>query len=165
MKIEGRYIFQLPIEEVYNALQNEELIRDALPGHVYFRMTSPRHYEAAMELELPKFSGQYSGELEVTETEAPRFYRLQASGTGLGRLVHAEGTVELTALSPGETEVYYLGDTDAFDSYNRLVRIAAAPIASRLANRGLSHLEQTIQARRASGIAASGSQDDAEQAG
>ncbi|MBA3533993.1 MAG: carbon monoxide dehydrogenase, partial [Ardenticatenales bacterium] len=44
MKIEGRYIFHVPIEDVYEALRDEALLRQALPGHVYFKMTSPTEY-------------------------------------------------------------------------------------------------------------------------
>lgn len=144
IKIEGRYTFQLPIDEVYAALQNEALIRQALPGQVYFKMESPTHYVAAMELDVPRFGGQYRGSLDVTETRAPDFYVLEARGEGMGRHVTAQGRVELTALGPGETEVRYRGTTDALDGYNRLVQMAAPPIASRLANRGLEHLERAI---------------------
>ena len=148
MKIEGRYIFQLPIEEVYDALQDEALIRDAMPGHVHFRMTTPTHYEAAMELDVPRFGGAYVGELEVLESVRPTYYRLRAVGQGPGPRIHAEGIVELFALSPEETEVHYIGFTDALAGYNRFVQSAAAPIAAQLANRGLRHLEQVIHARR-----------------
>ncbi len=157
MKVEGRYTFHLPIEVVYNALKDEALIRRALPGHVYFRMTSPTHYEAAVELDVPRFAGRYSGELQVLDTRAPTYYRLRAAGEGPDRRIHAEGIVELTEVAPEQTEVYYLGHTDALDDYNRFFRMAAAPIAARLANRGLHHLEQVIHARRQSGEQEAGS--------
>lgn len=161
MKIEGRYLFHLPIEEVYEALRDEALIREALPGHVYFRMTSPTHYEAAMELNVPKFGGHYAGELEVTESEAPTFYRLQVVGTGMGKQITAQGTVHLRELAPDQTEVHYVGSTDAFDEYNRFFRMAASPIAATLANRGLQHLEKVIQARKAPASPANEAETDA----
>ncbi len=147
MKIEGHYTFNVPIEEVYAALQDEALIRGALPGRVYFRMTSPTQYEAAMELDIPRFSGHYSGVLNVLETVPPYFFRLHANGHGPDREMYAAGIVELRALGPALTEVYYVGETDALAGFNRLIQMAAAPIASRLAGRGLHHLEQAIHAR------------------
>lgn len=149
MKIEGQYIFHLPIQTVYDALRDEALIRTALPGQVYFRMTSPTHYEAAMELDVPRFGGHYAGSLDVTDTESPSYYVLVARGEGQGRQMEAQGRVELRALGPAETEVHYEGETNALDPYNRFFQIAAAPIAARLINRGLAHLERTIEAREA----------------
>lgn len=148
MKIEGRYTFHLPIQEVYDALRDEDLIRDALPGKVYFKMTSPTHYEAAMDLDIPRFGGHYSGELDVTATEPPDYYQLFATGQGLGRQVQAVGRVTLTALEPEKTEVHYLGTTNALEGANALVLMAAPPIAARFANRGLEHLERIIHERK-----------------
>lgn len=145
IKIEGQYTFQLPIQDVYDALRDEALLRFALPGKVYFKMTSPTHYEAAMDLDVPKFGGHYAGALNVTDTEVPTYYDLSAHGEALGRQITATGRVELKALSPVQTEVHYLGETDAFDDFNRFIRMAAPPVAARLANRGLAHLEEAIQ--------------------
>lgn len=149
MKIEGRYTFLLPIHTVYEALRDEALIREALPGHVYFRQSSPTRYEAAMELDVPRFGGHYEGAVEVLETRAPTFYRLSARGHGAGRELSAQGTVTLHATSATETEVHYVGSTDALRDSNRLVQMAAAPIAAHLVGRGLNHLEQVIAARAA----------------
>lgn len=148
MKLEGYYTFHLPIEEVYHALKDEALIRYALPGQVHFRMTSPTHYEAAMDLDVPRFGGHYSGSVEVIETEAPFYYRLRARGRGLGRDVEAEGLVELMPLEPSVTELHYVGVTDALDGLNSFIRMAAPPVATRFANRGLEHLERAIVERK-----------------
>src|SRR5688500_483473 len=96
--IEGRYTLDLPVEVVYNALRDEALLREAMPGKVIFRMTSPTHYEAAMTLDVPKFGGFYAGALDVTGTQVPSYYDLVARGEGLGREVTASGRVTLTAL-------------------------------------------------------------------
>jgi carbon monoxide dehydrogenase subunit G len=145
--IEGHYTFNLPIEVVYNALRDEALIREAMPGQVTFRMTSPTHYEAAMTLDIPKFGGYYAGSLNVTGTQVPSFYDLVAEGEGLGRKVTASGRVSLKLLEDNRTEVHYKGETDAFDHSNRLVRMAAPPICAAFANRGLAHLDDVIQRR------------------
>ena len=108
-------------------------------------MTSPTHYEGALELDVPKMGGHYEGELDVTETIAPTFYRLSATARGPeDRRVTAEGTVTLTALAPRETEVHYAGTTDALAEFNRLVQLAARPIAVHLANRALHHFEAIL---------------------
>ncbi len=149
MKIEGHYLFHLPIHVVYYALQDEALIRQAMPGRVQFAMTSPTRYEIAVELDMPRFGGHYSGALEVVETEPPFFYRLYAFGYGMNREMEAGGIVELRDLAPNETELYYFGETDAFDHLNRLFQMAAAPVAPQLINRALHHLETVIHQRNA----------------
>lgn len=145
MKIEGTYTFQLPIQDVYDALKNEKLLRAAIPGKVHFDMTTPTHYEASMDLDVPKFGGHYEGSVDVTYTEEPFFYDLSAQGQGPGRYVTAKGRVQLRSLGKNQTEVHYSGQTDALEGFNRFLKIAAAPLAVRFANRGLSHLERYIQ--------------------
>ena len=145
--IEGKYTFDLPIETVYNALRDEALIRDALPGKVTFQMTTPTHYQAGMDLDVPRFGGRYEGALDVIGTEAPLYYDLVAQGTGLGRSVTAQGRVALKELAPNKTEVRYEGGTDAFDHLNRFVRMPIPAICAAFANRGLAHLEDTIKRR------------------
>ncbi|MGB0387821.1 MAG: CoxG family protein [Ardenticatenaceae bacterium] len=149
MKIEGRYTFELPIQVVYDALKDEELLRGALSGQVHFEMTSPTHYKASMDLNVPKFGGHYEGSLDVTKTKEPTFYELSASGNGMGRDVTAEGRVELRKLGPNKTEVHYVGTTDALKDSNWFVKKAAQPIAARFANKGLAHLEKYILSRQA----------------
>ena len=148
MKIEGRYTFNLPIQEVYDALRDEELLREALPGKVDFKMTSDTHYEAAMQLDVPKFGGHYAGSVDITDTQAPDYYQLSVKGTGMGRHITANGRVELSQIEASKTEVHYLGTTDALDGFNRFIKRAAPSIAARLANRGLNHLERFMMARK-----------------
>lgn len=146
--IEGRYTFDLPIQVVYDALRDENLIREALPGRVKFDMTSPTHYEASMTLDIPRFGGFYEGELDVVATEEPYYYDLVVQGSGLGRHVTASGRVALATTGYEQTEVHFKGETDAFDSYNRWVQMAAPPIAAAFASRGLDHLHKVIQRRQ-----------------
>jgi carbon monoxide dehydrogenase subunit G len=145
--IEGRYTFKLPIEVVYNALRDEVLLREAMPGQVTFRMTSPTRYEAAMTLDVPRFGGHYAGSLDIVATQFPAYYDLVARGQGLGHDVIASGRVTLTSLDDNRTEVHYRGETDAFDHTNRFVQMAAPPVCAHFANRGLAHLEDVIQRR------------------
>jgi hypothetical protein len=65
--------------------------------------------------------------------------------------MQAGGIVELIPLSPYETEVYYVGETNALDGFNPLIRMAAPPVAARLVNRGLHHLEREIHERHRRG--------------
>lgn len=148
MKIQGQYTFELPIEQVYEALRDERLLRRTIPGSVHFHMSSPTRYEAAMELEVPRFGGHYEGWVDVLETTTPTHYRLRAHGVGPDRSVVAEGTVTLEALGPSRTLVRYDGTTDALDGFNRLIQMAAHPFAVRFANRGLSELEAIIRAEQ-----------------
>jgi hypothetical protein len=67
----------------------------------------------------------------------------------MNREMEAGGIVELRDLAPNETELYYFGETDAFDHLNRLFQMAAAPVAPQLINRALHHLETVIHQRNA----------------
>lgn len=148
MKIQGHYTFELPIEQLFEALRDERLLRQTIPGSVHFHMSAPTRYDAAMELAVPRFGGHYEGWIDVLESISPTFYRLRAHGTGPGRSVVAEGTVTMEALGPAQSLLRYEGVTDALDDFNRLIQMAAHPFVVRLINRGLGELEAIILAEQ-----------------
>lgn len=144
-KIEGNYTFHQPIDKVYNAFQDKELIRAALPGRVHFEMPSPEEYKLALQLDVPKFGGLYQGSMKIEKTSSPSYYELSAAGDGAGRKMGANAEIKLSAIDANKTDVRYICKTDAFDSYNRLVRMAAAPFAKKMVTQGMWYLEHTMQ--------------------
>ena len=147
-KIEGNYTFHQPIQDVYQAFQDKELIRAALPGRVHFEAPSPDEYKLALQLDIPKVGGLYEGLMNITNTKAPSYYELTANGKGPGRNLGANGRIELSQIDANKTELHYVCKTDAFDSYNRFVRMAAAPVAKRLVTQGMWYLERTIKEQK-----------------
>ena len=144
-KIEGNYTFHLPIEKVYNAFQDKDLIRAALPGRVHFEMPASNEYKLALQLDVPKVGGLYQGSMNITDTRVPSYYELSASGQGPSNNLAATGRIELSPVDASKTDVRYVCQTDAFDKYNRLVRMAAGPVAKRMVTQGMWYLERTIQ--------------------
>lgn len=144
-KIEGTYTFHLPIEKVYDAFQNEGLIRTALPGRVHFKMPSPKQYDLAVQLDIPKVGGLYKGSMNITDTQPLSYYQLSANGEGPSRNLEAAARLDLKKVAAHKTDVHYVCKTDAFDSYNRFVRMAATPFAKRLITQGMWYLERTIK--------------------
>ena len=144
-KIEGNYTFHLPIEKVYHAFQDKDLIRAALPGRVHFEMPSSKEYKLALQLDAPKVGGLYQGSMNITDTQNPSYYELSAAGQGPSNNLAATGRIELSSVDANKTEVRYVCKTDAFDKYNRLIRMAAGPVAKRMVVQGMWYLERTIQ--------------------
>jgi carbon monoxide dehydrogenase subunit G len=149
MKIEGRFLFHAPIPVVYDALQNAELIHKAMPGGLLFARTSPSTFEAAMEVNVPKFSGHYAGTVTIVNTEVNRFYDLFVQGTGAHSHITATGVVTLEGVEDQfQTQVIYVGHTDAADHLNRFAQAVVQRIAIEVINLGLRRLEGEVQRRR-----------------
>lgn len=54
LKIEGCYRLRVAPQVAYRTLQDETLLRAAMPGGLHFARLSPTTFEAAMEIALPR---------------------------------------------------------------------------------------------------------------
>ncbi|HBY94584.1 MAG: SRPBCC domain-containing protein [Ardenticatenaceae bacterium] len=143
LKIEGHYHFKVASEVVYQALQDEMLIRAAMPGGLHFGRLSPTTFEAEMEVSLPRVSGRYAGTITVADTILNEFYVLVVQGSGSHSHVTAEGRVSLDPRAGG-TLLRYQGETDAIGGLNRLTHRVVQRVAVELINLGLRRLEAEI---------------------
>jgi carbon monoxide dehydrogenase subunit G len=109
MNIEGTYTFQAPIEQVWNALLNREILEKALPGIENMRETAPDTYKATMHVGVAAVKGTYSGKVSISDKQAPNRYRLHAEGSGTRGFVNGDGTIEL-AQQNGTTVATYKGE-------------------------------------------------------
>ena len=108
MDIEGKYTFQAPIEQVWNALLDPEVLAKSLPGVENMRVVGPDTYEATMHVGVAAVKGTYSGKVAIMDKQAPSQYHLQAEGSGTRGFVKADGTIDL-AQQNGNTIASYKG--------------------------------------------------------
>lgn len=144
LKIEGRYHFKFAPDVVYRILQDETLLRAAMPGSLHFARVSPTTFEAEMEVSLPRFAGRYAGTVTIAETVANEFYDLIVAGRGPHRHVTAAGRVSFDPLPDG-TLLRYQGTTDAVGDLNRFARVPVQRVVTEIINLGLRRLEAEIQ--------------------
>jgi carbon monoxide dehydrogenase subunit G len=109
MHIEISHVVPHPIERVWDALLDPDVLRRALPGIEKFEPDGPNRFAVAMMLGVAAVRGRYTGTMEIVGQEPPTRYRLK--GEGKGAPGWTKGVAELTlSTEDGGTRVLAKGD-------------------------------------------------------
>jgi len=111
VKISGEATVRGPVEQVYAALVDPAVLVRTIPGCERLERTGPDAYTMTLSAGVAAIKGTYSGEVVLTDQEAPYGFLLKASGSGAPGTVSAEARVRLAAGDGGTTTVSY--DADA----------------------------------------------------
>lgn len=82
MQIEYRYTFDLPRSTVWEYIQDEEVLRNSLPGCKVFLEGENGIYHAEMGLSVGPVKGLFTSEVKQVNQQPPSFYRLLVKGRG-----------------------------------------------------------------------------------
>lgn len=109
MKITGEVTLPAPVETVWHALHQVDVLRATVPGCQELTQTSPDTYTGAATVGIAVIKGLYKGTLSLLEQREPEFARIAVQA----KSGHAEisGTGELALEASGDqTLLRYTGD-------------------------------------------------------
>jgi|SRR5688572_6897535 carbon monoxide dehydrogenase subunit G len=110
MKIEGRFLFPAPSQEVWNLLTDPQSLQHCTPGCKQLTEIAPDEYEATMEVGIGPIKGTFHGKISMKEKTPPRSYRLIVEGSGAAGFVRGEGALTLHDEAGDQTAVHVSGD-------------------------------------------------------
>ena len=104
MKVQGEIVVNATQEEVWNALNDPEVLKKATPGCKVLNEVEPDSYKAEIVLGIAAVRGEYGAEIKIFEKDAPNSYRLQMKadskmgfieGNALVELIHSNSTTTI----------------------------------------------------------------------
>jgi hypothetical protein len=110
MKIEGRFIFPAPSQEVWDLLTEPQSLQHCTPGCKQLTEIGTDEFEATMEVGIGPIKGTFHGKISMKEKTPPRSYRLVIEGSGAAGFVRGEGVLTLREEAEGQTAVLVSGD-------------------------------------------------------
>ncbi len=147
MDIEGTYTFQAPIEQVWAALLDPDVLARSLPGIEHMRPTGPDAYEATMHVGVAAVKGAYSGKVVILDKQEPTHYRLQADGSSARGFVKAEGTVDL-AQQNGNTIASYKGSAQLGGAIAGVGMRMVSGVAKMMINQFFGSIAEELRAQQ-----------------
>ena len=102
MKMNGEKIINAPKQEVWDALNNPEKLKLAIPGAENVEKKDENNLTATVKTKIGPISARFTGNIVLSNINPPTSYTLTGEGTG-GAAGFAKGTanVELTEVSEG----------------------------------------------------------------
>lgn len=109
MDISGSYTLSAPREQVWDALLDPNIVRQAVPGSESVEQTGDNQYAIRLNVGVAGLKGIYDNTLRVLDAQKPETYRVVVDGTGVRGILHGDGVVRLEARDANTTVVHYMG--------------------------------------------------------
>jgi uncharacterized protein len=109
MKLEGDYLFDATVPEVWSALFDPVILAAVMPGCEKLDLIDGQ-YVGEIKVKVGPIQGKFTGKVDLKDKDEPHSYTMVVDGRGAPGFVKATAGVKLTAEGTG-TRVFY--DTDA----------------------------------------------------
>ncbi len=134
MKIAGQYKVAAPIERVWEALNDPDILRQAIPGAQSVEKIGENKFKAVVKAKIGPISARFNGEVVISESNPPHGYKLTGSGQGgVAGFAKGEAVVTLTEEN-GKTLLAYEADAAVGGKLaqigQRLIQGVAAQLAA-----------------------------------
>ena len=106
MKVSGEHAFRASRRQVWDALQDPEILAATLPGARKLEPTGPDEYAITVDVGVGSVKGTYEGTFAVTEKVEPEACLVRASATGRPGSVTTEARMRLADDGDGSHLTY-----------------------------------------------------------
>ena len=95
MKLTGSYQINLKKQKVWDALNDPEVLKQALPGCEEFKKKSDAEFTATATNKIGPFNATFTGDIELKDLNPPNSYKISGSGNSPVGFASGEATVSL----------------------------------------------------------------------
>ena len=110
MKLQGDYVFDAPVDEVWSALLDPVVLAAVMPGCEKLDLVG-RQYVGELNIKVGPVQGKFSGRVDLLNIVAPSSYTMNIDGRGAPGFVKATAAVRLEKEGENSTRMSY--DADA----------------------------------------------------
>lgn len=96
MEISGEYTFDAPQDLVWEALQDPDVLSNAMPGGEGFAEVGENEFEGNLKIKVGPVQGKFKGNIKLVDVLPPESYRMEVDGKGAPGFVKATGGIQLT---------------------------------------------------------------------
>ena len=106
MKLSGSYQINLPKEKVWEALNDPEILKQAIPGCEEFTKNSDTEFTAKATNKIGPFNASFTGDVELKDLNPPNSYKITGSGNSPVGFASGEASVKLEDENGGTKLIY-----------------------------------------------------------
>ena len=106
MKLSGSYQIKLEKQKVWEALNNPEILKKAIPGCEEFIRNSDTEFTAKATNKIGPFNASFTGDIELKDLDPPNSYKIFGSGNSPVGFASGEASVKLEDQDQGTKLIY-----------------------------------------------------------
>jgi uncharacterized protein len=95
MKLTGSYQINSEKQKVWDALNNSEVLKKAIPGCEEFKKNSDTEFTATSTNKIGPFNATFTGDIELKDLNPPNSYKISGSGNSPVGFASGEASVTL----------------------------------------------------------------------
>ncbi|MDN2568035.1 carbon monoxide dehydrogenase subunit G [Aquibium sp. A9E412] len=145
MIVEGEERIEAPVDTVWRALNDPDVLRDCIPGCETLEKTSDTEFAATVSLKIGPIKARFNGEVELQNLNPPHSYTIVGEGKG-GVAGFAKGgaDVALAEDGPDATLLSYKAKADVGGKMAQLGSRLIQSTSKKLAGQFFSNLNARI---------------------
>lgn len=145
--IEGEERIDAPVEKVWAALNDAEMLRDCIPGCQSLEKTSDTELVAKVVLKVGPIKATFAGEVTLTNLKPPHSYTITGEGKG-GIAGFAKGGADVVLVEdgPNTTILKYSAKADVGGKMAQLGSRLMESTSKKLAGQFFSTLNEKVSA-------------------
>jgi carbon monoxide dehydrogenase subunit G len=144
MKIAGTVSIAAPRQQVWDALNDPDVLSKAIPGCEKFEKIGDDEYAITQSVGIASIRGHYTGKMALRDKSPPESCNLKIEGKGPGGFVNGTAKVTLAEKAAG-TELSYDSDMQVGGLLASLGSRLIEPVAKQLVGQFFKSLEQQIR--------------------
>tara|TARA_B100001996_G_scaffold191008_1_gene146111 strand:+ start:439 stop:1020 length:582 start_codon:yes stop_codon:yes gene_type:complete len=106
MKLSGSYQINLKKQKVWEALNDPEILKQAIPGCEEFIKNSDTEFSAKATNKIGPFNASFTGDIELKDLNPPNSYKISGSGNSPVGFASGEASVKLEDQDQGTKLIY-----------------------------------------------------------
>lgn len=149
MNYQGTQLLDHPVQRVWDALLDPDVLRQSIAGCEHFERTSPTTFASTVKVSIGPVAARFASLVELADTQAPHRCTLRFSGQGgVAGFGKGQARVTLAEAAPGQTRLEWQADAQ--------VGGKIAQLGSRLIEGTVRKMSEDFFARFAARLAADG---------
>jgi carbon monoxide dehydrogenase subunit G len=145
--IEGEERIEAPVERVWAALNDAEILKACIPGCQSLEWTSDNELAASVVLKIGPIKATFAGQVTLSNLDPPRSYTIEGEGKG-GIAGFAKGGADVTLVPDGSnaTLLKYAARADTGGKIAQLGSRLLASTSKKLAGEFFSTFNSKVSA-------------------
>jgi uncharacterized protein len=148
MKLEGSHDIPVPRERVWNAFQDPETLRQAIPGCEKLEAVAQDEYRATLKVGVAAVKGTFEGKVRLFDKTPPNSYRMAVEGSGGPGFIRGETQISLSD-AEGGTRVSYVADVQIGGLIAGVGQRMLGGVSKMMADQFFNRMSQLLQGQSA----------------
>ena len=147
LDIEGEETITAPVQKVWEALNDPDILKACIPGCQRLEKTSPTELEATIVLKIGPIKATFLGQVTLKNLNPPHSYTIFGEGKGgIAGFAKGGADVTLVEVSPTETTLKYVAQADVGGKIAQLGSRLIASTSKKLAGEFFSSFNEKVSA-------------------